>query len=281
MNHLIAQLKGTKREVKTFKVFSDETVYDLPIDLDNPKTYNSDYKLEDDEWFHIPDFSNSSYCVKLLRMDFIAADYNQINTEQLKKLNYLISYQIHDGKEYYFFQNISNSQLIKKRWFKSSNTPTLEKDVPIIIINDIADAIYSKEENILFFKKLTSISSIFKGISELYREATQTETEDFLNEDFILLEDEYEANKVGAANRKRIAMAMSSFNNFSTHEKSQIHTYIKDYCANLPFDENNSSFTIKSEDDLKHLLWGIEQRYYTTPIGQEKRVANSISKVEN
>jgi len=76
-------------------------------------------------------------------------------------------------------------------------------------------------------------------------------------------------------------MAMSSFNNFSSHEKSQIHTYIKDYCANLPFDENNSSFTIKSEDDLKHLLWGIEQRYYTTPIGQEKRVANSISKVEN
>lgn len=280
MNHLIAQLKGTKIEIKTFKVFSDEIVYDLPTDLNNPKSYNSDYKLEDDEWFHIPNFSDTEYCIPLLKRTFNSTEYNQINTEQLKKIDYLLSYQRHNNNEYYFFQNINTSHLIKKRWFKSSNTPTLEKNIPIIIINDIADAIYSKENDILYFKKLTSISSIFKGISELYREATQTETEDFLNKDFITLDDGYEANKVGAANRKRIAMAMSSFSNFTTSEKSKIHTYIKDYCTNIPFNKNSTSFTIKNEDDLKHLLWGIEQRYYTTPIGKEKRIANSISKVD-
>ena len=31
------------------------------------------------------------------------------------------------------------------------------------------------------------------------------------------------------------------------------------------------------EDDLKYLLWGIEQRYYTTPVTNENRVANSVS----
>lgn len=27
---------------------------------------------------------------------------------------------------------------------------------------------------------------------------------------------------------------------------------------------------------MKYLLWGIEQRYFTTPVTKEKRVANSI-----
>ena len=31
---------------------------------------------------------------------------------------------------------------------------------------------------------------------------------------------------------------------------------------------------------MKYLLWGIEQRYYTTPITKEKRVANSVMKIE-
>ena len=30
---------------------------------------------------------------------------------------------------------------------------------------------------------------------------------------------------------------------------------------------------------MKYLLWGIEQRYYTTPVTNEKRVANSITKL--
>lgn len=31
---------------------------------------------------------------------------------------------------------------------------------------------------------------------------------------------------------------------------------------------------------MKYLLWGIEQRYYTTPITKENRVANFVSKLE-
>ena len=38
-------------------------------------------------------------------------------------------------------------------------------------------------------------------------------------------------------------------------------------------------FTIGNEENMKYLLWGIEQRYYTTPVTNEKRVANSITKL--
>lgn len=37
-----------------------------------------------------------------------------------------------------------------------------------------------------------------------------------------------------------------------------------------------TSFEVGSEDELKMLLYGIEQRFYTTVVGGEKRIANSV-----
>ncbi len=283
MNYLIAEIKKRGKRDKVFKVLSTtEEIYTLPTDLDNPQMYDkSDYKLEDDEWFHIPNFKETDYCIDLLKDDFISTDFNQISRTNLDKLKFLVAYQTYNDRSYFFFQKVNSSQLVKKSWFKLSNTPSLEKDAPIVIINNVPDAIYSVEDDILYFKRLSAITTIFKGISELYREATQEETENFLNEDFIELQDDYDASKVKTANRKRIAMAVETFNSFTPEQKTQIFDYIKDYCPDIPFDKQNRKFAIKDEEGLKHLLWGIEQRYYTTRVGGEKRVANSVSKIEN
>ena len=40
-----------------------------------------------------------------------------------------------------------------------------------------------------------------------------------------------------------------------------------------------NTFDIGSEKELKELIYGIEQRYYTTEIGNEKRLANSVIKL--
>jgi len=275
MNHLVAQTKGRKNGL--YKILSNQSVFDLPGDIDNPKEYDSDYKLEDDEWFHIPQFSTSVYCIDFLKKTFNSTEYDQIKTIDFEKIVFLCAYQ----SGVYYFQKMSSTQLIQKKWFQLSNAPVLEENKAIIIINELPDALYIKSSDTLYFKRLTAISGIFKGIAELYKEATQAETETFLQNSFIKLEDDYSAEKVKTANRKRIALAMETFKNFTPQEKKSIYSYIKDYCQNLPFDEKKSNFTIKNEDDLKHLLWGIEQRYYTTPIGHEKRVANSVSKIEN
>ena len=274
MNHLIAQTRGKKKGL--YKVLSNQSVFDLPDDLDNPKAYDSDYKLEDDEWFHIPQFSTTDYCIDLLKKTFNSTEYNQIKTADFKNISYLCAYQ----SGVYYFQKLSSTQLIQKKWFQMTDAPVLEENKAIIVINELPDSIYVKSSDILYFKRLPAISGIFKGIAELYKEATQQETEEFLKNDFIKLEDDYDADKVKTANRKRIALAMETFKSFNPTEKKSIFSYIKDYCPKLTFDNKKSNFAIKSEDDLKHLLWGIEQRYYTTPIGNEKRVANSISKIE-
>jgi hypothetical protein len=38
----------------------------------------------------------------------------------------------------------------------------------------------------------------------------------------------------------------------------------------------DTSFEVGTEDELKMLLYGIEQRFYTTIVGGEKRIANSV-----
>ena len=82
------------------------------------------------------------------------------------------------------------------------------------------------------------------------------------------------ADKISIPNRKRIALALSQLRNFEDDQKEIIFDSIKEYCPNLV--TASDKFQISSEDDLKLLLYGIGQRFYTTPDGKEKRIANSI-----
>ena len=271
MNHLLAKTKGKNGEF--FQVISDEIIFDLPDDLDSNVEYKADHNLDEDTWFAIEDFSEKEYCIEFLTERFVSADYSQISEDDYTHIDFLCSVQ----RGVYYFQKVSSKQLVRKKYFTLSAEPTLYEDAPIIVIDSFADAIYVKADDTLYFKNLTSITSIFRGIDILYREATQGETEEFLENDFILLDEDFTADNVKKANRKRIAMAMATLATFTPVQKQSIFTYIREYCEDLNFDEDDENFTISNEDDLKKLLYGIEQRYYTTLLGGEKRLANSIT----
>lgn len=66
---------------------------------------------------------------------------------------------------------------------------------------------------------------------------------------------------------------METLNNLSDPEKQAVYSYTSGY-SQVVFEDGK--FQIETDDDLKFVLWGIQQRFYTTPIGGEKRVANSI-----
>lgn len=273
MNHLIAKTKGIDGQF--YKVMSTNSIYDIPENLSNSKEYESSYLLEDDEWFSLSKFSTYPFCLDLLKNNFNSTDYNQIPIEKYNNIEYLCSYQ----SRCYFFQRLTNAQIVKKKFFSISTAPELIKNKPIILINNIPDALYLKDSDTLYFQKLTTISKVFKGIDSLYREATQKETESFLSHNFILLNNGFTADFVQKANRKRITMVMDTLNTFSPNDYQCIFSYIRSYCDDLSYDEKASHFIISTEDELKKLLFGIEQRYYTTSVGNERRLANSISKI--
>ncbi len=258
MNHLLAKKKGGKDNF--YKILSNKTIFSTPSDLINTKTYEAKYKLEDDEWFSISDFSKEEYFISFLKKKFISTEYNQIPVNEYHYIDFLVSVQ---GSKIYFQKMLSN-QLLEKKWFSIGQSPKLVVGKPIIVINNSADAIYDKTADILYFRKLTSISTIFKGIEVLYREATDKETEDFLKNDFIKLEDGYNAESVKTMNRKRIAIAMETLNKLQPNEKKLMVSYIHDYCPRVNIKEG--SFEIKTEDDLKDVLFGIDSEVLHNPI---------------
>ena len=70
---------------------------------------------------------------------------------------------------------------------------------------------------------------------------------------------------------------MDTLNKLDEQQKKEIFSYTDKYYPDLKYD--GKAFEIKNEEDMKNLLYGIEQRFYTTPVTNEKRVANSVSQI--
>lgn len=276
MDHVLARVKRLTKK-PFFKLISDHTLYEnTKVNLAACIPYSPDHNLDEDSWFKVEQFSQKPFCIDLLKSDFDSKDYDDFKKEQFPNIAYIFAVQ---GEDFYF-QKITSSLFIRKKIIGFGEAAAVEESSNRLMINDQPDAIYFKQPNTLIFRNLAAISGIFKGIDALYREATQQETETFLQAEFVDLKNNYDASKVSKPNRKRIALAMDSLGKLSDQERVDILDYIGDYCdQKLKFDQATKKFEITTDDELKHLLYGIEQRFYTTLFGQERRIANSVQPV--
>lgn len=266
MNYVIAK---AKKESEYKKLYSGESIFVLPDNLEGSVEYNPATILEDGEWFVINDFSSKEYSLNLFEQEFRSTDYSIVSKDEIHLIEYICSYE----NDTYFFQRILKNSIFAKKHFSLGDNVSLQTEKGLMI-NEWPDAIFIKENNKLYFKKLQTIIPIFKGIEELYKEATSEEIETFLQNDFINTVNDYCVDKVKTMNRKRIALAMESLKQFNKKQRKEVLDYTHRYYPQLEY--KNNAFSIGNEEDLKYVLWGIEQRYYTTPVTKEKRVANSI-----
>lgn len=267
-------VKLSQRENKKYRkmLSSEETIFP-EFDPENASTspYTPGATLQDDDWFCITNAKEQEYSIDLFSEAVSTADLDSLTRAEFDKIDYL--FVIDD--RFIFFQNVSKSKLVsQKRIVHFGEGFTYKTDCAEIVIRDLPDAIYDKTTDTLYFRRLESITSIFRGIDMLYREATRKETDSFLANDFISLKDDYSGSKVKTANRKRIALAAKTLSELDKSDRKNIFKYIGDYCPDLKVSEN--AFEVGSENELKMLLYGIEQRFYTTPVGGEKRLANSV-----
>ncbi len=280
MNYLITKTKKTKEAPSTYKiVIEDKSMFEVPVSLVNYKEYSSDYKLEtgegEEEWFAVDEFKSKEYAIDIIKDGFNGTSYSKVDKTDFGNLEFLCSIE----GDYYFFQKLNKASFVTKRII-DFNKLTISEKAPVIAISNWADAIYCVSEDRLYFKSLNTITTIFEGIMVLYREATEAETEDFLKNDFIELKGDFNKDNVNVPNKKRITQAMETLNNLKPAQKKTMNKYILKYCEDLTFDLVNSKFEIATNEQLKKLLWGIEQRYFTTIISKEKKVANSFANVE-
>lgn len=273
MNQVYVKIRLRGKANKYRKLLStDENLYCSPDELiESSCPYTPGATLETGEWFKISEFSEKDFSIEITQKDYETVDYDSLQKAEYSQVDYLFA-KIDDNL---FFQNISKSKLVKKKGILGFGEGyRYERETAILFINEYPDAIYIPAEDALYFQRLEPIASIFGGISELYREATEHEVEEFLQNDFIDLTDGFESSKVKVANRKRIAMAMDTLSKMHDDDKKQIFAYICDYCPDIVTPEQK--FKVGSEENLRMVLFGIEQRFYTTLVGGEKRIANSV-----
>ena len=273
MNQVYVKIRLRGKANKYRKLLStEENLYCLPDELiESSCPYTPGATLETGEWFKISDFSEKDFSIEITQKDYETVDYDSLQKAEYSQVDYLFA-KIDDNL---FFQNISKSKLVKKKGILGFGEGyRYERETAVLFINEYPDAIYIPAEDALYFQRLEPIASIFGGISELYREATEHEVEEFLQNDFIDLTDEFESSKVKVANRKRIAMAMDTLSKMHDDDKKQIFAYLCDYCPDIVTPEQK--FKVGSEENLKMVLFGIEQRFYTTLVGGEKRIANFV-----
>ena len=272
MANLCAKLKQREKNKYRKIMFTETTIYsNEDIQIISAIPYEPGALLEDGEWFLINNVSSKEYAIDLISEGYGTLDYGALERGEIKNIDFIFI-EI-DGL--ICFQNISKSKLVSQKSILClGENFTYHADKDEIIVNDIPDAIYDKNNDILYFRRLESITGIFKGIDQLFKEATDEETTQFLGNDFIQLKNEYCTSKVKTANRKRIALAQKTLATLDADSKRNIFTYIGESCPELRV--TDTSFEIGSEDELKMLLYGIEQRFYTTIVGGEKRIANSV-----
>jgi len=249
-----------KRKQNMFRVIETETnVYNTTELVLHGVDYNPATLIEDEELYQLSNFSTSNFMLDFLHNDLDSVNHDQITRDDLKKLSFICTVQ----GSLYFFQIINSSFYVSKKWF-SIDELTLETDKPIITINPFADTVYDRQNDVLYFKKLSAAQKIFKGMDQLYREATNEETQTFLNSDFLDVDSSFVSANVTVPNRKRIALVNLTLSRFSNEEKQAIYDYTNQY-GQVTYQDGK--FKIENDDDLKFVLWGIEQRFYTTPIG--------------
>lgn len=276
MDSVFVKIRGPRKK-PFFKLISDHTLYTVAApDLAHCVPYSPDHNLDEDSWFKIDHFSQREFCLEFLKNEFDSKDLDDLKKDKFCKISYIFSTQ---GDNFYF-QKVSPSLFLSKKIIAFGEVAKVEQSDSRLLVNHLPDAIYAKEFDTLIFKSLATISSIFEGIDELYREATKEEVIEFLSESFITLNQGYCTDSVSKPNRKRVSLAMITLQLMSVEDRGAMLAYINDYCyEKLPFDAATAKFVISKDEELKLLLYGVEQRFYTTPFGQEKRLANSIQAI--
>ena len=274
MNQLLAKIKNRKQSVDAGykRIIDDKNCYSFPTNIDSVE-YNPNTLLEESQWYCITNFSQQPFCIDLLKEEsFDSVDFENLEDGEFSKIDFLCSYQ---DENLYYFQKVRPTQLLAKKrmFFVFGRGFYYDEHNKSVVINPYPDAIYKKDEDVLYFQKLETITTIFKGIDILYKEATEEETIEFLHNDFISVTQNLDVSKIGKASRKRIAMAMTILNRFSEEQKQEILEYTK-LNSGLPCE--NDALILNDEEDIKKLVWGITERYYETPISKEKRIANSV-----
>lgn len=276
MDQVLVRVKRLRKNPYK-KLLSDTKLYPtLDPTAVSMVDYNPDHNLDEDAWFKIDKFSEQEFYIGELNGDLDTKDYENLSKGKFQDISCLIGIQ---GKDIYF-QKVTPSSFITRKIIQFGDAAHLEESANRIIVKPVPDAVFIKGSDVLLFRDIAAVSSIFPGIDQLYKEATEAEVKAFLNSEFIRLVKPYDHSSVSKPNRKRLALVTDTLQAMPAAQRENLVEYIKDYCKEaVTLTTDGKCFELSTDQQLKLVLYGIEERFYTTMHSQEKRLANSVQAI--
>src|SRR5699024_2211978 len=240
--------------------------------------YSAESLLDEGEWFSVERFSEQAYFPNYIARRFTSANFSKLTSDEFDKISLLLSVQ----DDCLCYQRVVPSSMLRKRFIKFNRpdeVAELEEPSTRILVGPEPDAIYERRSDELLFRDLARVSPMFPGIETLHREATDDQVQEFLRLDFVTSVG-FDVSNVSRPNRKRISLALKSLSEMTDQQRADIVKYIRDYQGEtLEYDSVSDRFTITSDEDVKNIAFGVEERFYTTLVGRERRLANCVVRI--
>ncbi|ORO81099.1 hypothetical protein [Streptococcus oralis] len=244
------------------------------IDPENSREFDPEIKLEHEEWFYIEIDDEHMSMIKEYEDKFLnTAGLNDVNEEEFSKIDLIFRKVDNDGL---VFQKITQSKrlvdksILKWRYRRAERT-IIEKGIELKSENDA----YFDGNNKLYFRSFRTIRSLFKGIDDYYRIASQAEVDELKRIDLVSFSD----FEIKSNNLKMVAILKDDEIDLS--KTSIISTLLKSYeqYPEQDFKVSEGKFIIDTNKRLTSFLKLALGRLYTNPITSHQMEASSARRL--
>jgi len=278
---LFAKLRGKRG--KCIKVLMDvQGIEGLDFyrepNLDNAIPLDSGRLTEVDEWYRVvldDELTREAMIGPYLEKANSTGDMPDITSENYTNIETFYFYK--DGK--LFFTKITPACYLADKTFifKFGSHPEIERRQGGLEIPHRIDAYYDGDIN-LYFKDYSTVRGIFSGLEDFFHEASKDEQVEFLNNEMFNVQ---QGVVLGVRPARKIGMLLANppFNLHDIKVHDQLREYAKKY-VNSGIKMENGKFVIASSKDADLVLNLIGERFYITPLTNEKREAHEVSKIK-
>lgn len=235
---------------------------------------------EGGQWFKIDAFNEKEGFLTILDNDFNVAELESLSAEEFN--NHRIDFIAFFHEHRYYIQKFTKGNFLKKKWFALNGDEVryFEGD-GLIYVNPLPNCIYDSTTHCIYFMDIAKAYSLFGGLKLDYKAATDAETSQMLQSDIIQVNG-LDTAGVGVSNRKRITSILAKYSQYDSEQKNKLRQYIKETVGeSLPYDDVSEKFIVNSDNQLRLLLYGIQQRFYQPPLEDEVQVATATTGLSN
>lgn len=245
---------------------------------ENSREFNPEIKLEHEDWFYIEIDDDHRTMISEYSDQFSnTVSLNDVDESEFSKIDLIFQKCENDDL---VFQKITKSKrMVEKsilRWI-----PNIGKSERTIIENGIElkseiDAYFDGNDK-LYFKNFRTIRSLFKGIDDYYRIASQEEVDEFKKFNLVSFVSDF---KIKTNNLKMLAVLKDYEIDLDdiTVKNTFLRTYNQYPSQDFELDDNQN-FIIDSNRKLTSFLKLALGRLYTNPITKDKMEANYAKKL--